>query len=192
MKDNSFFQAALKVLEKISKTIDNSPVDVNAYIAGGIAVAYWLEGMRKSLDLDVLFSHTLILSEPPFADVDGERVIYDGNFSPSMALIEPDYPDRATFITKFGKLNVFVLSPEDIVISKCSRLSDKDSEDIVRLADEGYLQHIEKISKLMTEAKSYYIGDLDNIQYNMDKVLRIIQYRHDMKAQQSESAGPTP
>lgn len=48
-------------------------------------------------------------------------------------LISPKYKERAIKLDKFKYINVYLLSPEDIIVSKIIRLETKDIEDIDRL-----------------------------------------------------------
>jgi hypothetical protein len=51
----------------------------------------------------------------------------------SLATIPPDYKKRATRLTQFKFLSVYVLSREDIVLSKMSRLNERDLNDVKEL-----------------------------------------------------------
>ena len=50
-------------------------------------------------------------------------------------IISPKYKERAIKLNKFRYLNVYLLSPEDIIVSKIIRLEQKDIEDIDELID---------------------------------------------------------
>ncbi len=50
-------------------------------------------------------------------------------------IISPKYKERAIKLNAFKHLNVYLLSPEDIIVSKIIRLEQKDIEDIDELID---------------------------------------------------------
>lgn len=62
-KFNPYLRAGTNILQRIAETVQDVPADISAYIAGGLAISYWLEGRRISLDLDVLFSHRIVLEQ---------------------------------------------------------------------------------------------------------------------------------
>ena len=45
-------------------------------------------------------------------------------------VLSPNYQQRATKLDEFNYINVYVLSKEDIVVSKIIRLAEKDIEDL--------------------------------------------------------------
>lgn len=49
-------------------------------------------------------------------------------------VISPKYKERAIKLNKFKYLNVYLLSPEDIIVSKIIRLEQKDINDVVHYA----------------------------------------------------------
>ncbi len=60
-------------------------------------------------------------------------------------VISPKYKERAIKLNKFKYLNVYLLSPEDIIVSKIIRLEQKDIEDIdelMNMADKDLINQI--------------------------------------------------
>lgn len=60
-------------------------------------------------------------------------------------ILSPKYKDRATKLDNFKYINVYILSPEDIVVSKIIRLEEKDVEDIdkiMKVADRDLINNI--------------------------------------------------
>ena len=45
-------------------------------------------------------------------------------------ILSPTYKDRATRLDQYNYLNIFVLSKEDIIVSKIIRMAEKDLEDM--------------------------------------------------------------
>lgn len=48
-------------------------------------------------------------------------------------LLSPTYKERAVKLEEFKYINVYILSKEDIAISKVIRLADKDIEDLEQI-----------------------------------------------------------
>lgn len=59
--------------------------------------------------------------------------------------ISPKYKERALRLPEFGYLQIFVLSREDIIVSKIIRLALKDIEDIDQLIKNSDIELINKI-----------------------------------------------
>lgn len=55
------------------------------------------------------------------------RIYNKGNSSYSFS---PNYKERATKLEEFKYINVFILSKEDVSVSKIIRLAEKDIEDL--------------------------------------------------------------
>lgn len=84
-----------------------------------------------------------------------------------LTTVPEDFKERAVRINNFK--NIYVLSKEDIILSKIGRFSDIDIEDIFRLienVDKDYLNHLinNVISRknLSTRVKNQFIKNLRN------------------------------
>lgn len=82
-------------------------------------------------------------------------------------LISPAYKERATKLEKFNYLNIYILSPEDIIVSKIIRLEEKDIEDIDELINKADKKLINQIinevlfrEDLYESKKEQFIGQL--------------------------------
>jgi len=167
------------MIRDLSDTISQPNTKINAYIAGGIAISYWLDGMRSSNDLDVIFSHRFFIKEGLFrkyTDPDNieNSVFFDYNFNPMFSLIQADYHERAHLICEYDNINVYVLSPEDIALMKASRYKEKDKWDILKLAEAGLLDK-NKIQDLADDALKDFIGDPVNIIYSIKYIIDTIK-----------------
>ena len=185
------FAASLKILEEIATDIQcNFPVD--AYIAGGQATIFWCEGYRSSLDLDVVFSHKVLVKQGLSASIAGtdflssEKVVFDYNFRDAFALVHADYPERAHRIGQYGQLNIKIISPVDLAIMKTSRLSEDDRLDICALIDNNLLDKNEYIT-LANDAILDFVGNLDNVRYNISEVAKMIQAHENAQNQNNAS-----
>ena len=92
----------LHEMEEVTKLFKLDPFDI--YILGGGACILGEYTNRATMDIDMLEYESTILS--------------------------PNYKKRATKLEEFRYINVYILSKEDVVISKIIRLAEKDIEDL--------------------------------------------------------------
>ena len=125
-------------MEKVAKVFNIEPFDI--YFLGGSAGILGQYTDRATRDFD-------------FIDLDypaklGRAFVQLREFDMldyKSTLISPKYKERATRLDKFKYINVYILSPEDIIISKIIRMEKKDSEDIdvlIKTADKAILNQI--------------------------------------------------
>ena len=171
----SYLEALEGLMREINDSFPPLKVPVEAYICGGAAVMYWVEGARISLDVDAFFSHTFV---PPqnlqttFVGLEGEPLIldFDYNFNQNFSLLHPDYAEAAHCIKEFPNLKVTVLSPQDIAVMKLSRFTLGDREDIKSLISAGCLDDAEQFRRRAEEALDYYVGRPDFILHALNDV----------------------
>lgn len=175
-KAGPHFDASLNILKQIAKTVENCHSTVHAYIAGGQAMAFWCNGFRMSLDLDVIFSHKMLVEQGLHAFVaaenplDAQRVDFDYNFNDTFSLIHSDYPKRATFVQSYGKLTAHIISPVDLALMKISRFSERDRNDIKELVREGLIDR-DELKELANDALNDYVGNTEVLRTSLDIVL---------------------
>ena len=145
--------------------IDPTKLPLRIVIAGGTAV-FLHTGTRASRDLDASLSLRLHLPEDfeeVYADRHGEpaSVYLDPNYNETLGpLHENAYADaRQLAIAGIDrrKLDVRVLAPIDLAISKLGRFSDHDRDDIVDLARAGLID-ADALKARGAEALDYYVG----------------------------------
>lgn len=154
MTDNPCVRSALRILEGMAKAFDPGKEN-HAYVAGGIAVAWWLGGERTTKDLDVVFDGD-ILPGVEVSTRDGD-VFLDWNFSDTLSLVEEDYFSRSVEVAVFGPLHVHMLAPVDLVLMKASRASPKDMADISGLVRKDLVNKKEFLA-LAESALVIYVG----------------------------------
>jgi hypothetical protein len=173
-----FMQAVEKVLTELDGLIPPSFTEVvDAYLVGGVAV-HIHTAWRVSRDIDVKFSHRLLIREAPvvtYMDA-GERkaVRLDTNYTDAIALVHPDWQDDAMECGKVGRIRMKVMTPTDLAVSKIGRFGDNDREDIRELARAGLLD-ADEVELRCNDALDYYIGDQTTIRYNLSDALEIIR-----------------
>lgn len=113
----------LHEMEEVTKLFKLEPFDI--YIIGGSACILGEYTTRATLDID-------------FVDL-GYPAKYGKAFSLlrdydmleyQSTILSPNYQKRATKLSEFNYINVYILSKEDVVVSKIIRLAPKDIEDL--------------------------------------------------------------
>ncbi len=139
----------------------NRPLAV--WLAGGMAVHLYT-GSRVTTDVDAEFGARVLLPNDLAVEVtleDGKRqlVYLDTNYNSTFALMHENYQDDAIAVDLgLEYLQLFVLSPLDLVVSKIARLADNDRDDIVQLVQRG-LTTAEAIEERANSALVGYIGN---------------------------------
>lgn len=177
-----FSQSVLEMLKRIADTFpEKLDFPVKAYVAGGAAVHLYT-GSRVSEDLDVEFSKRVIVPQDlviSYQDENGVQrgLIFDTNYNPTFGLMHEDYPDAALFVDYpkgDTRLEVYVLSPVDLAVSKLARFSDGDRLDIKALAEAGLLK-ADDLRQRASEALSYYIGATSQVKHNVNDALAVVE-----------------
>lgn len=138
----------------------SSPLTV--YLAGGMAVHLYT-AKRVTTDVDAEFSGRIIIPNDLMVEItleDGSpQVIYlDTNYNSTFALMHEDYQDDAIPVDLgLERIQVRVLSPVDLAVSKIVRLAENDREDIQELVRLG-LTTADEIEQRASNALVGYIG----------------------------------
>ena len=168
--DSPLINAVRQLFDTQADQLPTLKTPIKAFLAGGVAVHYWV-GNRVTTDVDAEFSlagtgyrNFLPVDDViVYDDADGKRgaVHIDRNYTPVFALMHEDYVARSRPLGNQlggkGKLEVYVLSPADLAISKMARWAPHDQEDVVALAAAGLLDP-EELERLAFEAAATAIG----------------------------------
>ena len=115
---------------------------IKMYLAGGLAVNYYC-GTRYTEDVDASFSRRFVLPKNltvNYRRPDGSDafIYFDHNYNTSLALLHDDFERDSREWTGIGnegrKVELRLLSPLDLAVSKIDRYSPRDREDIRALA----------------------------------------------------------
>lgn len=119
----------------------SSPLKV--YLAGGMAVHLYT-ATRVTTDVDAEFGSRIFVPGDLIVDItleDGTRtsVHFDTNYNATFALMHEDYLDDAIPLDLgVPNIQLRVLSPLDLAVSKIARFADNDREDIAALVRLGH------------------------------------------------------
>lgn len=183
MPDGAAFHtrtALAKGLQDLFKQLEqrlslSKPLTV--YLAGGMAVHLYTAN-RVTTDVDAEFSGRVILPNDLMVEItleDGSpQLIYlDTNYNSTFALMHEDYQDDAIPVDLgLEHIQVKVLSPVDLAVSKIARLADNDREDIRALVRLG-LTTANEIERRANSALVGYIGGQALLMANLRDALVI-------------------
>ena len=134
----------LHEMEEVTKLFKLEPFDI--YIIGGSACILGEYTTRATLDID-------------FVDL-GYPAKYGKVFSLlrdydmleyQSTILSPSYKSRAKKLKEFEYINVYILSKEDIAVSKIIRLAKKDLEDLNEIIPNCNKQILNEIIKEILE-----------------------------------------
>jgi hypothetical protein len=154
---------------------------VRMYIAGGAAL-HLFAGERVSEDIDASFSRKVIVDGEiavSYRDADGRsRVLYlDRNYNDTLGLMHEDAHADSRKLTVPGidmrLLEVRVLSPLDLAVTKLARFGDQDRDDIEKLARMGLID-AGSLRRRAEEALSGYVGRLAAVRTSIDVACRLV------------------
>ena len=113
----------LHEMEEVTKLFKLEPFDI--YIIGGSACILGEYTNRATLDIDFVDLGYPAKYGKAFALLrDYDMLEYQST------ILSPTYKDRAVQLGEFRFINVFILSKEDVAVSKIIRLAEKDIEDL--------------------------------------------------------------
>ena len=181
---SAYQRAFNEVLSRVQQSLkDSQPgaVPVRIYIAGGAAL-HLLTGTRVTEDIDASFSQRVLFNEDievSYRDPDGRaRLLYlDRNYNDTLGLRHEKAYDDSTPVDVPGidrnLLDVRVLSPIDLAVTKLARFTDQDREDIELLARKGLVDSA-AVRKRAEEALAGCVGTIAPVRTSLDIACRLI------------------
>jgi hypothetical protein len=151
------------------------------YIAGGAAL-HFHTGSRVSVDVDASFSRRIALPEGlevAYRDEDGAaRMLYfDRQYNDTLGPMHEDAYDDSIPLALGGidphVLDVRLLTPLDLAVSKLGRFSPQDRADIAVLARRGLID-AEALTRRAFEAVDGYVGDVTRLRGNVEAAARVV------------------
>lgn len=163
--------------------IDAAPaaLPIRMYVAGGAAL-HFHTGERVSVDVDAVFSRRIALPDRldvAYRDQDGAaRLLYfDRQYNDTLGLMHENAYADSMPLTLDGIdpriLDVRILTPLDLAVSKLGRFSGQDRSDIAALARRG-LVSASNLETRALEALSGYVGDTGRLRGNIASAVAIV------------------
>lgn len=182
----------LELLKRLESSLDlKQPIQM--YIAGGMA-AHLYTGARVTTDVDAEFSKRFIMPADLLVETKGGQVLYlDANYNSTFALLHEDYIRDAIKVPIDSHLiEVYVLSPVDLVVSKIARYSGPDAGDIEEILKAKLVTGAE-IEVRAKKALTGYIGNTSWVQHNLNEVLKVARQLEEVDDSDDEDRpGPRP
>ena len=179
-----YAEAFRRLVLKIADALSDTPaavLPIRMFVAGGAAMHFYT-GERVSRDIDAVFSHRFALPDAldvSYTDADGAaRVLYfDRQYNDTLALMHEDAQQDSVPISfedvDARILDIRLLSPLDLAVSKISRFSEVDRTDIASLARHHQLS-ARALQRRATEALAGFIGDLNRVKNSIDFACKIV------------------
>lgn len=191
--DPAYWRAFAELMSRIETALgDYKGPPVPVYVAGG-AASHLYTGSRLSADIDATLGRRLLLPDDlqvMYRTGDGKhRTLYfDRQYNDTLGLMHDEAHANSVSIdvpgVKRKRLDVRLLSPVDLAVSKLSRFADPDQEDIKALARGGLLSSKELRTRA-EEALAGYIGRVNDVRISVGKACRMVdeiaRSRHDKK-----------
>lgn len=180
-----YVAAFTELVHRIASPLSALPrqsLPIKMYVAGGAAMHFYT-GERVSNDVDAVFSKRIALPsdlEVAYRDPDGApRLLYfDRQYNDTFALMHEDaYDDSIPLTLKridASALDVRLLSALDLAVSKISRFSSQDRDDITALGKHGLIKSA-ALRRRSEQAIGNYVGNLDTLRGAIDFACRIVE-----------------
>lgn len=136
---------------------------VDLHCAGGFAVSQCYGIGRETADLDVLSVIPRNLSGHLLKLAGYESLLHKRHRVYFQRVEVANFPDSyssrlITVFPAYQKLQLWVLEAHDLALTKLERSSDKDLQDILHLANRGYLKKDILIERYRAEMRPYLSG----------------------------------
>ena len=181
----AFSGIASRIQATILKAGKKAVLPVRMVVAGGAAVLFYT-GTRVSLDIDATLSQRILLPEQlesAYADGDGApRVLYfDRQYNDTYALMHENAADDAHPLKLPGidpaVLDIRLLSPTDLAVSKLARYADHDQDDIAALARHGLID-ASGVRKRAEQALIAFVGETRRVKTSIRLACALIERQH--------------
>ena len=146
--------------------------DVHFYLSGGMVV-YLYTGCQRTFYIEGEFNRKVYISDGLSLvyrdEANKERLVrFNKNDNTRFNLMHPNYKQDAVLLpfTQLQNMQVYALSALDLCVSKISRLSPIDIEDIQGFVRAGYFS-AEELDARAREALIDYFGDLKQYRDNI-------------------------
>lgn len=179
-----YVDAFLQIAGRISESLKGLPkkaLPIHMYVAGGAALHFYT-GERVTQDIDAAFSKRIALPEKlevsyRAADGAAQLLYLDRQYSDTLALIHENAYRDSEPLTLPGLepevLDVRLLTPTDLAVTKIGRFTSQDRDDIEALARRGLVQSV-SLRTRADEAVGNFVGDTTRLRGNIETACRIV------------------
>ena len=200
--DREYLRAFATIMSRIEKALGpKRPAQpVVACVAGGAALHFYT-GSRVSKDIDAKIMARVLLDprdlQVAYRGEDGHaRLLYfDTQYSDTFALMHQDaYADALPIVLEgvdARRLEVRLLTPLDLAVSKLSRFGEQDQADIRALARERLIDP-SQLRRRAEEALPDYVGNLDRIKASISIACRLVAAEREKRPRSTRASTARP
>jgi hypothetical protein len=182
--DPEYQEAFAQIMSRIERALGpkRPAKPVVVCVAGGAAMHFYTGG-RFTNDIDAKIMARVMLDpkdlQVAYGGKDGHaRLLYfDTQYNDSFALLHHDAYDEARPIDVAGvdsrRLEVRLLTPLDLAVSKLSRFSAQDEDDIRALAAEGLIDAA-PLRRRAEAALPDYVGNIERIKTSLNIACKLV------------------
>lgn len=176
------FDALVAKVQQHLTAVSRAALPVRMFVAGGAAL-HLLTGERATEDVDATFSRRVLIADEiavSYRDPDGRaRLLYlDRNYNDTLGLLHEDAYDDSRPVDVPGVdrdvLEVRVLSPLDLAVSKLGRFGEQDRADIELLARRGLIDAA-SLRARAEDALVGYVGDMAPVRTSIEVACRLVE-----------------
>jgi hypothetical protein len=179
--DPAYVEAFKSLFRRLVRSAGAGPKEpIDAYVAGGAAMHFYT-GARMTDDVDAVFSKKLLGPSDLaviYRDSEGKprSVRFDASYNESHALLHEDAHQDAVRLRLEGieGVQIFVLQPVDLAVSKLARFAEIDRKDVSRLAEDGLIT-AQELRQRAEAALPGYVGDPGAVRASLDLACRDIE-----------------
>jgi hypothetical protein len=177
----AFTEIVLRIANPL-RDLPKQALPIRMYVAGDAALHFYT-GERVSNDLDAVFSKRIALPndlEVAYQDSDGAaRLLYfDRQYNDTFSLMHEDAHDDSVALAlkhiDATVLDVRLLSALDLAVSKVSRFSSQDRDDIIALGKHGLINSV-ALRRRSEQAIESYVGNLASVKGAINIACRVVE-----------------
>lgn len=183
-------EGLIELVKRLDKSLQLKE-PLRMYIAGGMATHLYT-GARVTTDVDAEFSKRFIVPEDLIVETEQGNMLYlDSAYNSTFALMHEDYLEDAIAVpVDTANIEMYVLSPVDLIVSKIARLSGPDMGDIQSLI--WHLRVTEdEIRERAEEALQGYVGAVSTVRLNLADVLKVAREYSNIPAPDASGEDPS-
>jgi hypothetical protein len=177
--DRNFVEAFSKLVKRFADSVKKGAKGpVAMYVAGGAAMHFYT-GARYTDDVDATLTVPRLLVPQDLSVVyvdangDARSMYFDTSYNDSYALMHADSHHDAMRLPleSVKDVQVYVLKPVDLAVSKLARFGEVDREDILELGRQGLITS-KSLRERAAAALPGYVGDPEPVRTSIELACR--------------------
>lgn len=181
--DPGYWDAFAELMSRIERALgDYRGPAIPIYVAGG-AACHIYTGSRLSSDIDAGLGRRIVLPDDlqlMYTSAEGKRrtLYFDRQYNDTLGLLHEMAHADSIPIEVPGvdrkRLDVRLLAPVDLAVSKLARYAEPDQADIAALARGGLVEP-GGLRRRAEEALAGYVGRVNDVRISIDLACRLVE-----------------